>query len=118
MEDESMSVMLKTVQHADADVFTALAHPVRRQILDRLVAGEQSVTQLAAPFEMTRPAISQHLRILKDVGLVTEERQGRERYYRLQPQPLREIRDWLQKYDHFWRGRLADLGAYLERTHE
>ena len=108
----------KTVQHADADIFTALAHPVRRQILDSLVTGEQSVTQLAAPFEMTRPAISQHLRILKDVGLVIEVRQGREHYYHLQPQPLCEIRDWLQKYHHFWQGRLADLGAYLERTHE
>jgi DNA-binding transcriptional ArsR family regulator len=110
--------MFKTTQHADADVFAALAHPVRRQILDRLVTGEQSVTQLAAPFEMTRPAISQHLRILKDVGLVTEKRQGRERYYHLQSQPLGEIRDWLQKYDHFWRGRLADLGTFLERTSE
>ncbi len=111
-----MPGMSKTVQHADADIFTALAHPVRRDILDRLVVGEESVTRLAEPFEMTRPAISQHLRILKDVGLVTEQRQGREHYYRLQPQRLSEVRDWLQKYDHFWRGHLSDLGAYLERT--
>lgn len=113
-----MPAISKTVQHADADVFTALAHPVRRQILDRLVTGEESVTQLAAPFAMTRPAISQHLRILKDVGLVTEEQHGREHYYRLQPQRLSEIRDWLQKYDRFWSNHLKDLGTYLERTNE
>src|SRR5215469_6787514 len=100
-------MMPKTTQHATTDIFTALEHPVRRQILDCLVAGEKSVTQLAAPFEMTRPAISQHLRILKDVGLVTEERQGREHYYHLQPQPLSEMRAWLQKYDQFWQSRLA-----------
>lgn len=113
-----MSTTPKTVQHADADIFTALAHPVRRQILDQLARGDESVTHLAAPFEMTRPAISQHLRVLKDVGLVTEERQGREHYYRLQPQRLFEVHEWLQKYDHFWRGHLADLGAYLERTNQ
>lgn len=113
-----MPATSKTVQRADTDIFTALAHPVRRQILDHLVTGEESVTQLAAPFDMTRPAISQHLRILKDVGLVTEERHGREHYYRLQPQRLSEVRDWLQKYNRFWRNHLADLGAYLERTHE
>lgn len=113
-----MPGMSKTVQHADADVFAALAHPVRRQILDRLAVEEESVTQLAAPFEMTRPAISQHLRILKDVGLVVEERHGREHYYRLQPQRLIEVRDWLRKYDHFWRSHLSDLGEYLERNHE
>ena len=113
-----MPALTKTVQHADADIFTALAHPVRRQILDRLIGGEESVTQLAEPFDMTRPAISQHLRILKDVGLVTEQRHGREHYYCLQPQRLSEVRDWLQKYDRFWRQHLANLGAYLERTNE
>ena len=113
-----MPATSKTVQRADTDIFTALAHPVRRQILDHLVTGEESVTQLAAPFDMTRPAISQHLRILKDVGLVTEERHGREHYYRLQPQRLSEVRDWLQKYNRFWRNHLADLGTYLERTNE
>ena len=113
-----MSTISKTVQYADADIFTAIAHPVRREILDRLVGGEESVAQIAAPFGMTRPAISQHLRILKDVGLVAEERHGRERLYRLQPQRLSEVRNWLAKYDHFWRSHLADLGAYLERTHE
>jgi DNA-binding transcriptional ArsR family regulator len=108
--------MSKTVQHADADIFTAIAHPVRRQILDRLVAGEESVTELAQPFGMTRPAISQHLRILREVGLVTEQRHGRERHYRLQPERLYEVHAWMQKYDHFWRNHLAALNDYLEQS--
>ena len=109
-----MSVMTKTVQHADADIFTAIAHPVRRQILDQLVGGDQSVTRLAEPYGMSRPAISQHLRVLRDVGLVTEQRHGRERQYRLQPERLYEVRAWMQKYERFWRNHLTALGDYLE----
>ncbi len=111
-----MSASAKTVQHADADIFTAIAHPVRRQILDQLVGGEQSVTRLAEPFGMSRPAISQHLRVLRDVGLVAEQRHGRERQYRLQPERLYEVRAWMQKYERFWRHHLAALGEYLEGT--
>ncbi len=111
-----MAVMTKTAQHADADIFTAIAHPVRRQILDQLVEGKQSVARLAEPFGMSRPAISQHLRILREVGLVTEQRRGRERQYRLQPEGLYEVRAWMQKYERFWQQRLAALGDYLEGT--
>jgi DNA-binding transcriptional ArsR family regulator len=111
-----MPVATKTAQHADADIFTAIAHPVRRQILDQLVGGEQSVTRLAEPFGMSRPAISQHLRVLRDVGLVVEQRQGRVRQYRLQPERLYEVRAWMQKYERFWRNHLAALGVYLEDT--
>ena len=111
-----MPVSTKTVQHADADIFTAIAHPVRRQILDQLLGGEQSVTRLAEPFGMSRPAISQHLRVLRDVGLVAEQRHGRERQYRLQPERLYEVRAWMQKYERFWRSHLATLGDYLEGT--
>ena len=112
-----MSVATKTAQHADADIFTAIAHPVRRQILDQLVDGEQSVTRLAEPFGMSRPAISQHLRVLRDVGLVAEQRHGRERQYHLQPERLYEVRAWMQKYERFWRSHLAALSEYLEETH-
>ncbi len=111
-----MSVTSKTVQHADADIFTAIAHPVRRQILDRLTEGETSVSRLAEPFGMTRPAISQHLRILREVGLVTEERHGREHHYRLHPERLYEVQAWMQKYQRFWLNRLEALGGYLERN--
>ncbi len=107
--------MNKTIQQVDADIFTAIAHPVRRELLDRLLQGDVSVTELARPFDMSRPAISQHLRILRDVGLVTEQRNGRERHYRLQPDQLYEIQLWIQKYDRFWQNRLEQLGKYLEQ---
>jgi DNA-binding transcriptional ArsR family regulator len=110
--------MTKTAQHAGEDVFTAIAHPVRRRLLDLLAAGEQPVNRLAMPFEVSRPAISQHLRILLDAGLVSERRSGRERRYRLHPDRLRQVRDWLATYDRFWQERLGALGAHLDRESE
>ncbi len=114
-----MPASSKTTQHAAADVFTAIAHPVRRQILDMLVPGEQSVGQLAEPFvesqAMTRPAISQHLAILLESGLVDREKRGREQYYRLRPENLNDLRDWLRHYEHFWSDKLDALGDYLNR---
>ena len=103
----------KTVQRADGDVFTAIAHPLRRQILDRLLVGDEPVNRLAGSFAVSRPAISQHLRVLREVSLVSEERRGREHYYRLNPQGLAEVRLWMRKYERFWRGRLRALGMYL-----
>jgi DNA-binding transcriptional ArsR family regulator len=104
---------MKTVQQADADTFTAIAHPVRRQLLDLLVDAEQPVSRLAARFSITRPAISQHLKVLLDAWLVSEHRQGRERIYRLQPQPLKELDTWLESYRRFWDARLDRLEEYL-----
>src|SRR5882757_4357327 len=95
----------KTVQRADADVFTAIAHPVRRELLDMLTHKEQSVTELSAPFDMSRPAISQHLRILLDAGLVSEQRYGRERRYQLHAERLLEVQRWLTTYQRFWQNR-------------
>ncbi len=109
-----MTIARKAVADADADVFAALAHPVRRELLDQLAAGGRSVKTLAAPFGTTRQAISQHLRILLAAGLVVERRQGRERIYELRAQPLAEVEQWLTKYRRFWRGRLATLGGYLQ----
>jgi DNA-binding transcriptional ArsR family regulator len=111
-----MPRIAKTVQHASADVFTAIAHPVRRQLLDLLLAGERPVNQLAERFNTTRPAISQHLRILLDAGLVAEQRSGRERRYRLQANRLREVEAWLGQYEQFWSQKLDALGAYFART--
>jgi DNA-binding transcriptional ArsR family regulator len=102
---------------APADVFVAIAHPARRRILDALRVGAQPVHALAAPFAMSRPAVSQHLKLLRDAGLVAEERHGRERRYALQPERLREVADWLAHYDQFWRSKLRDLGAYLDENH-
>ncbi len=103
-----------TLEQAGDGAFAAIAHPVRRQILDLLVEGERPVHALAEPFDMSRPAVSQHLRILLDAGLVGERRSGRERLYRLHPERLREVRDWLRKYERFWHERLAALDSYLE----
>jgi DNA-binding transcriptional ArsR family regulator len=99
---------------APADVFTAIAHPARRQILDALCAGDQPVHALAAPLLMSRPAVSQHLKLLREAGLVSEVRRGRERRYALQPERLRAVASWLAHYEQFWTAKLHDLGTYLD----
>lgn len=104
-----------TPLHAHSDVFQAIANPARRAILDRLRDGEQPVLALAEPFATTLPAVSQQLRVLRRAGLVYERREGRQRYYRLNPEPLREVRDWVKYYDRFWARKLRDLGDYLNK---
>jgi DNA-binding transcriptional ArsR family regulator len=84
------------------DVFRAVADPTRRAILDRLRSAELSVNDLAGPFDMTQPAVSQHLRILLDAGLVEAEQIGRRRLYKLNAQPLREIFRWSGFYRHLF----------------
>lgn len=108
----------KTIQNVDTDVFVAIAHPVRRQLLDLLTRKEQSVTELAEPFAMSRPAVSQHLRILLDAGLVSEQRHGRERRYQLHAERLLEVQRWLRTYQRFWTNRLEALGNYLDKATE
>ena len=92
-----------------ADVFTAISHLGRRQMLDLLTEADRSVSDIAAHFEMSRPAVSQHLRDMLDAGLVTEQRHGRERRYRLVPQRLGPVRDWIAHYERFWDDRLQRL---------
>lgn len=96
------------------DVFHAVADPTRRAILDRLRSGDQPVTAIASAFPVSRPAISKHLRILREAALVTEQRHGRERRYRLVPHRLREIDRWLQEYRQFWQANLASLKQFVE----
>ena len=98
-------------------MFVAIADPTRRRLLDLLgSAPGQPVRTLAAPFAMTRPAISQHLRILRDAGLVVEQRVGRERRYQLRATPLLEVSDWISQYERFWPEHLSRLGALLEEA--
>lgn len=101
---------------ASADIFVAIADPTRRAILDMLRDGEQPVKQLAEPFDMSLPAISQHLQVLCTAGLVTQHRVGRQRFYRLNPAPLQQVSDWLVYYEQFWQVKLANLGNYLEEN--
>lgn len=99
------------------NVFRTIAHPTRRALLDRLQRrGEQAVHELSEPFGMSQPALSQHLRVLRESGLVEARKEGRQRLYRLRPEPLHEVVEWLEPYARFWRGRLRALGGHLEDT--
>jgi DNA-binding transcriptional ArsR family regulator len=98
------------------DVFGALAHPLRRQIVTALAAGDKPVRELAAGLPVSRPAVSQHLAVLHSVGLVTKGRSGRENRYRLRREPLEDIRRWLSTLDEFWLQGLARLREHLEGT--
>jgi DNA-binding transcriptional ArsR family regulator len=95
------------------DVFGAISHPARRRMLDLLVEADRSVNAIAGHFRMSRPAVSQHLRILLDAGLVTERRHGRERRYHLVPAGLGPVREWIAHYEPFWDDRLQRLQAQL-----
>jgi DNA-binding transcriptional ArsR family regulator len=99
----------------EQDVFGAISHPARRQMLDLLLDADRSVNTIAGHFEMSRPAVSQHLRILLDAGLVTEQRHGRERRYRLVPARLSPVRDWIAHYARFWDDRLDRLQKLLAK---
>ena len=104
-----------TPRSAELDaVFTALADPTRRSILARLATGEASVTELAAPFSRTQPAISKHLKVLERAGLVSRGRDAQRRPRRLEAQPLAEATAWLESYRRFWAGRFERLDALLE----
>lgn len=99
---------------ASGDIFGAIADPTRRALLDRLRDGEQPVKQLAQPFEMSLPAISQHLQVLCEVGLVSQRRSRRQRLYQLNPERLKQVSEWVSDYEQFWQNKLDALGEYLE----
>jgi DNA-binding transcriptional ArsR family regulator len=98
------------------DAFGVIAHPVRRQIVAELASGTKAVRDLTATLPITRPAVSQHLKVMLDVGLVTQQRVGRENHYQLHPERLDEVRDWLAVLDASWARALRRLGQHLERT--
>lgn len=94
--------------------FAALADPTRRAMVQRLTRGEASVTELAAPFRMSLPAVSKHLRVLEGAGLVARRREGRTHRLRLVPRPLATVSRWLDDRRRFWERRLDALAAHLE----
>lgn len=94
--------------------FAALADPTRRAILARLLAGEVSVKELAAPFDMSLPAVSKHLKVLERSGLIERGREAQWRPCRLNAQPLKDAVDWLEDYRRCWEERLDRLDDYLQ----
>jgi DNA-binding transcriptional ArsR family regulator len=94
--------------------FIALADPTRRAILARLKAGDATVNELAAPFEISQPAVSKHLKILERAGLVSRSNVGTSRPVRIEAGPMREAADWLEKYREFWEKSYQRLDALLE----
>jgi len=101
-----------TPDHLSA-TFAALADPTRRAILARLISGGASVTELAAPFEMSLPAVSKHLKVLEHAGLITRGREAQWRPCRLEAGPLKDAADWLEHYRRFWEQSFDRLEDYL-----
>ena len=98
------------------DVFAAIGDPTRRKVLDMLSGQSLAAGEIAGRFNVSRPAISQHLRVLRRAKLVTVQKRGREHLYRLDPEPLQEVYDWIEHYTEFWNGKMGTLGEYLDRV--
>jgi DNA-binding transcriptional ArsR family regulator len=94
-------------------VFSALADPTRRAILARLASGEASVVELAAPFDMSLPAVSKHLKVLEHAGLISRGRDAQRRPCRIEAAPLREANEWIESYRRFWEESLDRLDEYV-----
>jgi len=105
-------------QTAHSDVFSAVADPTRRAILDRLRKGPSPVNELASGFRVSRPAISKHLRILRNARLVHEKKEGRQRIYELEPARIQEVAKWAEEYRRFWQQNLTSLKRHLEQSPE
>jgi DNA-binding transcriptional ArsR family regulator len=103
-----------SVRRDERDVFQALADPTRRAILGLLRQGSQPVGAIARDFPVSRPAISKHLRILREAELVSEIKVGRNRLYELNAAPLRSVDDWLGHYRHIWQHQLRNLKRFVE----
>ncbi|WP_392750907.1 ArsR/SmtB family transcription factor [Streptomyces sp. LN590] len=99
---------------AAADVFSALASPVRRTLLEALRDGPRAAGDLAGAFELSRPAVSEHLAVLRGAGLVREEPRGRYRYYHLEAAPLAEAVEWLHPFERYWRARMGALSDLID----
>jgi DNA-binding transcriptional ArsR family regulator len=101
-----------------SQTFAALSDPTRRAILARLANGEQTVNELAAPFDMSLPAVSKHLKVLERAGLITRGRRAQWRPCRLNPAPLREVADWVEEYRQFWDESMERLEDYLKELQQ
>lgn len=111
-----MSTAVLDDQRLD-DTFAALANSTRRAILARLADGAATVSELAAPFAVSMPAISKHLKVLERAGLVVRGQQAQFRPVALDAEPLREVADWTEKYRTIWESRFDQMDSYLEQLH-
>ena len=102
-----------------ADVHGAIADPTRRALLLRLAdEGERNVTELLKPFSISQPAVSKHLRILREAGLVRSRKEGRLRLYEVEANRLRQVFDWVSHFEQYWDEQLDALGDYLDKQHK
>jgi DNA-binding transcriptional ArsR family regulator len=113
-----LNYMVNDTSEQLTTVFSALADPTRRAILERLARGETSGTELAQPFSISVPAISKHLRVLKNADLILHRKDGRNHLFRLAASPMREAANWLEHYRHFWEAQFDSLETYLLDTSE
>ena len=104
----------RSVTYSPDAAFQALADPTRRAVLDLLRQGSQPAGQIARAFTVSRPAISKHLRLLRRAHLVSEQREGRHRVYKLNPGPLKAVHTWLEHYRGFWNTNLSNLKTFVE----
>src|SRR5262249_20191669 len=108
----------RSVTYSREAAFSALSDPTRRAVLDLLRQGRTPARQIARAFPVSRPAISKHLRLLRKAHLVTEHREGRHRFYQLNPEPLKAVDSWLEQYRVFWQSSLTNLKAFVESEYE
>jgi DNA-binding transcriptional ArsR family regulator len=107
----------RSITYSAESTFSALADPTRRAVLDLLRQGSQPAGRIAEVFPVSRPAISRHLRLLRRAHLIQERREGRNRIYQLNPEPLKAVDSWLEQYRTFWNANLAGLKAFVEVEH-
>jgi DNA-binding transcriptional ArsR family regulator len=100
------------------EVFSTLSNPVRRRLLELLAHGPRNAGSLAKEFDLSRPAVAEHLSNLEHAALVRAVKRGRERYYHLNPEPLEELTEWLRPFERYWRQRLSDLANLLEEPNQ
>ena len=97
------------------DVFQAIADPTRRQIINLIAQQSMNLNAIADNFEITRPAISNHIHILHECGIISISQVGRERYYKIQPENLREVSDWISQFRQLWEMKLDSFEEYLNK---
>ena len=108
----------RSVTYSRDSAFNALADPTRRAVLDLLRAGTRPAGEIARAFPISRPAISKHLKILRRAHLVDEHREGRHRFYQLNPEPLKTVDQWLDEYRRFWTANLESLKSFVESEYQ